>query len=87
MFRWGLVALLGLTGTIQATHDEGLIPEGYGAPLVESIVERIQASCVFPEDKLLLRRIAFVESQDGHDSNTYRDGYHGGIWQVKKDII
>ena len=27
-------------------------------------------------------RIACVESNFGNDANTYRDNYHGGIWQV-----
>ena len=47
------------------------------------VVERVVASVekIFPS-KNILRRIAFVESKDGTDKRTYRDGYHGGIWQV-----
>ena len=29
-----------------------------------------------------MRRMAFVESSDGQEKRTFRDGYHGGIWQV-----
>lgn len=53
-----------------------------GAAVVEAVTDRLEASCVFPEDKMFLRRIAYVETFDGVDSDTYREGYHGGIWQV-----
>ena len=36
----------------------------------------------FSEDKLFLRRLAYVESSDGSNPDTFRSGYHGGIWQV-----
>ena len=29
-----------------------------------------------------MRRLAYVESRDGLDTDTYREDYHGGIWQV-----
>ena len=29
-----------------------------------------------------LRRVAYVETKFGMDEDTFRDGYHGGIWQV-----
>lgn len=43
-------------------------------------------SCIFSEDRLFLRRLAYVESRDGTDAKTYRAGYNGGIWQVN-DIV
>ncbi|XP_013404302.1 von Willebrand factor A domain-containing protein 2 [Lingula anatina] len=55
-----------------------------GTAVVEAVVDRIQSSGIFPDDKLFLRRIAYVESKDGTDSNTYRDNYFGGIWQVDR---
>ena len=42
---------------------------------------------MFGDDRQFLRRIAFVESTDGTDSDTFRQGYHGGIWQVDEDIF
>ena len=81
---FALVALLGLTGLVSANHDEAMVPGGSGDDMVESICERIEASCIFPDDKLMLRRISYVESQDGLEADTYRDSYHGGIWQVRK---
>ena len=29
-----------------------------------------------------LRRVAYVETKFGMDAHTFRDDYHGGIWQV-----
>lgn len=40
------------------------------------------SSCLFNNDRLFLRRLAYVESRDGTDPKTYRQGYDGGIWQV-----
>jgi len=35
----------------------------------------------------MLRRIAYTETRDGTKSNTYRSGYHGGIWAVDEDTF
>ena len=53
-----------------------------GSEVVEAVVDRITSSCIFPDDKEYLRRLAYVESTDGTQPDTYRSGYHGGIWQV-----
>lgn len=42
----------------------------------------VHRSGVFGDDNELLRRIAYTETRDGTLSNTYRSGYHGGIWAV-----
>ena len=60
--------------------DRTMQREATGADVVRAVSNRIQA--VFGNDRQFLRRIAFVESKDGTDSNTFRSGYHGGIWQV-----
>ena len=65
-------------------RDQTLMARSSGAEVVEATVEKIQKSGIFPNDKKFLRRTAYVESKDGTDSNTYRQGYHGGIWQVDK---
>lgn len=76
-----LLALLQLS--IQQGMDKTQIREESGADVVRAVVNRIQE--VFGKnDKQFLRRVAFVESKDGTDSNTYRSGYHGGIWQVDR---
>ena len=65
-----------------AQHDDTLTPGASGHEVVESTLTRIESACIFPDDKLLLRRMAYVESSDGNYLGTYRAGYHGGIWQV-----
>ena len=62
--------------------DQTLTPKAFGDAVVKAVVSRIHQSGIFPCDCSLLRRIAFVESKDGRDPQTYRDSYHGGIWQV-----
>ena len=62
--------------------DQTLIPETRGKYVVDAVVNRIQDSVIFPDDNSLLRRIAYVESSDGEDADTYRNGYDGGIWQM-----
>ena len=57
-------------------------PNASGAGVVAAVVQKIQASNIFPDDKKFLCRVAWVESKYGTDPNTYRRGYHGGIWQV-----
>ena len=66
-------------------RDTTRIPGSSGTTVVQATVALIQESGIFPDDHQLLRRIAWVESKDGTDSQTYRQGYHGGIWQV--DLI
>ena len=46
----------------------------------------LQGSCIFRDDKNLLRRIAYQETSDGAESHTFRRGYHGGIWKVDKSF-
>ena len=45
----------------------------------------IHQSGVFGDDKELLRRIAYTATRDGTQPDTYRAGYHGGIWAVDED--
>ena len=62
--------------------DETLMEKTSGSSVVEAAINKIETSCVFDNDNLFLRRIAYVESSDGTDPKTYRVGYYGGIWQV-----
>ena len=63
--------------------DQTRVAEASGSDVVRAVVNRIQN--VFGNgDRQFLRRVAFVESRDGTDANTYRSGYHGGIWQVDR---
>jgi hypothetical protein len=53
-----------------------------GKDVVEAVVFLIRKTNIFPDDHDFMRRIAYVESKFGQDSNTYRSGYYGGIWQL-----
>jgi len=66
--------------------DQTRKPGSSGTAVVDAVTRLIEATCVFPDDKLFFRRLAYVESDDGTDNNTYRAGYDGGIWQVKYTI-
>ncbi|XP_067668029.1 uncharacterized protein [Haliotis asinina] len=58
-----------------------------GQEVVEAVIDRIRAQCIFTDDRFLLRRLAFVESQDGEAAETYSVGYDGGIWKVDYDMF
>ena len=62
--------------------DDATTPGTSGAAVVNDVIKRIQDTGIFPDDNCFLMRIAQVESRCGEDKNTYRKGYHGGIWQV-----
>lgn len=59
-----------------------LTPEDKGESVVKEVVAKLKA--MFGDDKEFMYRIACVESNFGNHPNTYREGYHGGIWQVDK---
>ena len=56
-------------------------PGTSGPEVVEAVVNIIKQTCIFPDDKLFIRRLAYVESFDGLDADTYQPGV-GGIWRV-----
>ena len=51
-----------------------------GSKIVKDAVSKVEST--LGGTNQFLKRIAYVESKNGQDPNTYRDGYHGGIWQV-----
>lgn len=57
-------------------------PGANGSGVIEEVVSKVQS--LFGSDNKFLRRIAYVESKDGTDKNTYRSGCNGGIWQVDR---
>ncbi len=67
---------------VQQGVDRTLQREASGADVVRAVVRKIEG--VFGRDNqfLSMRRVAFVESEDGADIDTFRSGYNGGIWQV-----
>ena len=80
-----LVVLVTITSC--QVNDDTMKPGAKGQDVVDSVLDRLTMLCVFSDDKLLMRRIAYVESADGASPNTFRDGYYGGIWQVSFDRL
>lgn len=64
--------------------DNTLVPETKGEDVVCEVISKIENSAIFAGDQKMLRRISYVESKFGWDNRTYREGSHGGIWQVDK---
>ncbi|XP_067666686.1 uncharacterized protein [Haliotis asinina] len=70
---------------VSSATDFTLSPGADGKVVVDAVIDRIRSKCIFGDDRLFLRRLAYVESSDGEDPRTYRPGYHGGIWQIDED--
>ncbi|XP_046562101.1 von Willebrand factor A domain-containing protein 1-like [Haliotis rubra] len=59
-----------------------------GPDVVTTVVDIIRTNCIFPQDKLFLRRLAYVETRDGSSPKTYSDPNNsGGIWQVSSSML
>jgi len=65
--------------------DHTLLALMKGKDVSEASVRKIQRSGIFTDDQSFLRRTAYVETQFGDHSKTYRTGYFGGIWQVDEN--
>ena len=82
MWQANLILLV-LCGSSLAQLQDLTRQEGAAGPqVVDSVISLIRESCVFPNDRQLLRRFAYIISNDGQDPSTYRPGFDGGIWQV-----
>jgi len=68
--------------------DRTIEPEVRGSEAVETVASRIERSAIFDNDYGYIRRIAWVETRDGlNRTKTFRDGYHGGLWQVDEAVF
>ena len=88
-----LVALLTLAPLTSGQMDNVQRPNTSGCVIVQLVLERIENSIparlyssneanAVQSVKEFLMRIAAVESDYGRADHTYRENYHGGIWQV-----
>lgn len=77
-----LILVIGTCITCAATQNIIYQAGAAGSEATLLSIGSIQQSGVFGDDNELLRRIAYTETRDGTLSNTYRSGYHGGIWAV-----
>nr|KAG5705795.1 hypothetical protein BaRGS_027454 [Batillaria attramentaria] len=68
---------------VDNTVEEG----ARGAAVVDAVVDRIRSRCIFSDDRLFLRRAAYVTSRDGANTATYQQGYNGGIWQIDETMF
>ena len=85
MFAFLILAALVALCNVHADdrwRDATLQPEAKGHNVVETVVNRIEYNCMFDDDRMFLRRLAYVETSDGMLHDTYPDDYHGGIWKV-----
>ncbi|XP_005103717.2 uncharacterized protein LOC101861750 [Aplysia californica] len=82
----GLLLLLSVVSmaTSQAV-DFTRLPEATGESVVRATVSQIRESCAFQNDYLYLKRLAFVSSEYGEASGSFRPGFHGGIWQISRE--
>ncbi|XP_046559879.1 uncharacterized protein LOC124268905 [Haliotis rubra] len=78
---WTLLFLPGVLG-VRVGVDLTIAPGASGTAVVKAVVDRIRSNCILGDDRLFLRRLAYVETTDGTNSKTYRSGYDGGIWQI-----
>ena len=78
----GLVVFLAVLTVAFAQVDKTREDRAMGSAVVQAVVDLIREHCIYPDDRLFLRRLAYVESRDGMDPKTFRPGYFGGIWQV-----
>lgn len=69
-----ILTFLHLFLTLRAQNSV-MVPEARGIDVVLATVSLIQGTGIFPDDNRLLRRVAFVESRDGLDGDTFREGY------------
>ena len=58
-----------------------------GSAVVSACISRIEQSGIFTSNNEMLRRIAYVETSNGNDEDTYRSGYDGGIWAVDENLF
>lgn len=79
--------LLVLYSIVCSAVDQTRQPGAIGSEVVDAVVNLIRESCLFADDKRFLVRLAYVQSHDGYDSKTFRNGYHGGIWQIDENMF
>ena len=77
-----------LLSLIQCQGQDLTIQAGTnGSAVVSACISRLEQSGIFTSDNEMLRRIAYVETNNGNHEDTYRSNYHGGIWAVDEDLF
>lgn len=85
---FAVLLLAAATGQIATQGVDLTLQEGAsGTTVVAAVLARIRQAEIFSNDNEIVRRIAYVETRDGTDTDTYRAGYHGGIWAVDQTLF
>lgn len=66
---------------VHPSVDKTLVPKAHGQMVIDAAINSVQDSCIFSNDQLFLRRIAWVESHFGDNSSTFLDG-HSGVFRI-----
>ena len=74
------LAIISTTTAVDLTREPGT----NGRDVVQACIAVITQPGIFSEDQQLLRRIAYVETRDGLDPDTYACNNDGGIWQLSE---
>ena len=71
--------------TVRLTPAQGvdltLVPKANRTVVVQACIAKVTHAAIFTNDNQLLRRIAYVETNDGLDDDTYTTNNDGEIWQ------
>ena len=78
----GLVVVIALA-TAALAVDLTVVENAVGADVVLASIAKIEITGIFPSDKRILRRIAYVETADGVTPPP--EPAYGGIWNVKSE--
>ena len=74
-------------GTCVFCDDLTMVEKSTGAEVVEAVIDILDQSCTFTDNRQMLRRMAKIESNDGEADDTFvKNGqdYYGGIWNVRQ---
>ncbi|KAK3106820.1 hypothetical protein FSP39_000499 [Pinctada imbricata] len=69
--------LVSVTYQVDLTRQKG----SKGSSVVDATLNLIKSKCIFEDDRLFMRRLAYVATNDGNDPK-YATDSSGGIWQV-----
>ena len=78
-----IVSILVICTCAVAREDLTRMPKAKGGDVVRTVVDMIQESEIFPDDKQLLRRIAYVETKDGYVNYRRKQG----IWGITREML
>ena len=80
--------LLSQASAAQLDVDDSVLESGrYGTDVVLLVIGYVQQAKIFAHNSKLLRRIAYVETQDGTNREAFNEGMNGGIWAVREDAF